>query len=252
MDLSNSTSDMDTEIEIHDEIRDFHHPYTPYPIQETFMQTVWDVLEEGKIGILESPTGTGKSLSLICGGVTWLREWKGRVFEGLVEGNGGGDGNGGEGFTISGLASSSEPEWVIEAARERRKRELVSRREEMERRLERIREKERRERDRMTGKGDGRSGKRRKIGGDGDGDMKGESAGGNEDGFLLEDWDSDGEAGGSGKKGTGDETIFSKETLELKKSVGLWSKGVEDEDEEPDDEMKVFMNFDNFMLITDR
>ncbi len=38
----------------------FHHPYTPYAIQETFMQTVYDVLEkgEGQVGILESPTGT--------------------------------------------------------------------------------------------------------------------------------------------------------------------------------------------------
>ncbi|KAK6596950.1 ATP-dependent rna helicase chl1 [Botrytis cinerea] len=62
MNLSNNTSDMDTEIEIHSPGRDWHHPYTPYPIQETFMQTVWEVLEEGKIGILESPTGTGKSL----------------------------------------------------------------------------------------------------------------------------------------------------------------------------------------------
>ena len=37
---------------------DFHHPYTPYDIQETFMETVYQVLEEGKVGILESPTGT--------------------------------------------------------------------------------------------------------------------------------------------------------------------------------------------------
>jgi len=37
---------------------DFHHPYTPYSIQETFMETVYQVLEEGKVGILESPTGT--------------------------------------------------------------------------------------------------------------------------------------------------------------------------------------------------
>lgn len=37
---------------------DFHHPYTPYAVQETFMQTVYHVLDEGKIGILESPTGT--------------------------------------------------------------------------------------------------------------------------------------------------------------------------------------------------
>ena len=40
------------------EKRDFHHPYTPYTIQETFMQTVYQVLEDSKIGILESPTGT--------------------------------------------------------------------------------------------------------------------------------------------------------------------------------------------------
>jgi chromosome transmission fidelity protein 1 len=38
--------------------RDFHHPYTPYDIQETFMETVYQVLENGKVGILESPTGT--------------------------------------------------------------------------------------------------------------------------------------------------------------------------------------------------
>jgi len=37
---------------------DFHHPYTPYPIQEDFMYTVYEVIEDGKIGILESPTGT--------------------------------------------------------------------------------------------------------------------------------------------------------------------------------------------------
>jgi len=39
-------------------LRDFHHPYTPYAIQETFMSTVYHVLEDGKVGILESPTGT--------------------------------------------------------------------------------------------------------------------------------------------------------------------------------------------------
>jgi chromosome transmission fidelity protein 1 len=39
---------------------DFHHPFTPYDVQENFMRTVYQVLEsgEGQIGILESPTGT--------------------------------------------------------------------------------------------------------------------------------------------------------------------------------------------------
>lgn len=39
---------------------DFHHPYTPYDVQETFMKTVYNVLQQGngQVGILESPTGT--------------------------------------------------------------------------------------------------------------------------------------------------------------------------------------------------
>lgn len=39
---------------------DFHHPYTPYDVQEQFMKTVYDVLQkgDGQVGILESPTGT--------------------------------------------------------------------------------------------------------------------------------------------------------------------------------------------------
>jgi hypothetical protein len=44
---------------------DFHHPYTPYAIQETFMETVYQLLEEGKVGILESPTGTVSDRSLL-------------------------------------------------------------------------------------------------------------------------------------------------------------------------------------------
>lgn len=47
---------------IHEDVTkiDFHHPYTPYEIQEQFMRTVYDVLEKGngRVGILESPTGT--------------------------------------------------------------------------------------------------------------------------------------------------------------------------------------------------
>jgi chromosome transmission fidelity protein 1 len=35
----------------------FHHPYEPYDIQLEFMQTLYDCIEQGKIGIFESPTG---------------------------------------------------------------------------------------------------------------------------------------------------------------------------------------------------
>ena len=54
--------------------RDFRHPYTPYAIQLDFMQKLYETLDAGKIGIFESPTGTGKSLSLICGSLAWLRD----------------------------------------------------------------------------------------------------------------------------------------------------------------------------------
>ncbi|XP_029768682.1 ATP-dependent DNA helicase DDX11 isoform X1 [Terrapene carolina triunguis] len=54
----------------------FPFPYTPYSIQEDFMAKLYDVLEAGKVGIFESPTGTGKSLSLICGALSWLRDFE--------------------------------------------------------------------------------------------------------------------------------------------------------------------------------
>ena len=38
--------------------RDFPFPFTPYDIQVGFMQQLYRVLENSKIGIFESPTGT--------------------------------------------------------------------------------------------------------------------------------------------------------------------------------------------------
>lgn len=36
----------------------FPFPFTPYSIQKDFMAELYQVLEAGKIGIFESPTGT--------------------------------------------------------------------------------------------------------------------------------------------------------------------------------------------------
>lgn len=46
---------------------DFHHPYTPYDVQEQFMNAVYEVLQrgEGQVGILESPTGTVREYSAV-------------------------------------------------------------------------------------------------------------------------------------------------------------------------------------------
>lgn len=52
----------------------FPFPFEPYDIQKNFMAELYQCLEQGKVGIFESPTGTGKSLSLICGALKWLKD----------------------------------------------------------------------------------------------------------------------------------------------------------------------------------
>ncbi|EDV92448.1 ATP-dependent DNA helicase DDX11 [Drosophila grimshawi] len=64
---------------------DFGFPYTPYTIQEQLMQQLFLVLESKQIGIFESPTGTGKSLTLTCGALTWLRQHEQLVRSELVQ-----------------------------------------------------------------------------------------------------------------------------------------------------------------------
>lgn len=36
----------------------YFHPYEPYSVQLEFMHALYDALEQGSIGIFESPTGT--------------------------------------------------------------------------------------------------------------------------------------------------------------------------------------------------
>ncbi|ELU04301.1 hypothetical protein CAPTEDRAFT_175213 [Capitella teleta] len=54
----------------------FAFPFEPYGIQEAFMHNLYSAIEGGQMGIFESPTGTGKSLSLICGALTWLQDYE--------------------------------------------------------------------------------------------------------------------------------------------------------------------------------
>lgn len=56
----------------------FNFPFEPYLVQLTFMKTLYKALEDGKVGIFESPTGTGKSLSIICASLAWLKEFNSR------------------------------------------------------------------------------------------------------------------------------------------------------------------------------
>ncbi|RWS24656.1 uncharacterized protein B4U80_10315, partial [Leptotrombidium deliense] len=48
-------------------------PYKPYPLQKAYMNQVLTCVSESKNGLLESPTGTGKTLSLLCSSLAWLK-----------------------------------------------------------------------------------------------------------------------------------------------------------------------------------
>lgn len=52
----------------------FPFPFEPYGIQDQFMRALYSVIENRKIGIFESPTGTGKTLSLMCSALKWLSD----------------------------------------------------------------------------------------------------------------------------------------------------------------------------------
>ncbi|KAF4391808.1 hypothetical protein F8388_017403 [Cannabis sativa] len=47
-------------------------PYKPYSIQIDFMNALYHSLNNGGVSMLESPTGTGKTLSLICSALQWV------------------------------------------------------------------------------------------------------------------------------------------------------------------------------------
>lgn len=54
----------------------FNFPFPPYDIQQSFMEKLYSVLNKRKIGIFESPTGTGKSLSLLCASLKFIHNYE--------------------------------------------------------------------------------------------------------------------------------------------------------------------------------
>ncbi|KZT56338.1 DNA repair helicase [Calocera cornea HHB12733] len=107
-------------------------PYQPYPIQLDLMKNLYEAIETKRVAIFESPTGTGKTLSLLCGSLTWLNDEKTRARDGELQQ-----------FRAS-LKFDDEPAWVLDQTVARHKKALETKEEETKARLEEARRKEQR------------------------------------------------------------------------------------------------------------
>eukprot|EP01062_Namystynia_karyoxenos_P004217 TRINITY_DN11487_c0_g1_i8.p1 TRINITY_DN11487_c0_g1~~TRINITY_DN11487_c0_g1_i8.p1 ORF type:complete len:947 (+),score=302.80 TRINITY_DN11487_c0_g1_i8:93-2843(+) len=100
--------------------RTFPFPFPPYQIQRDFMAKLWDCLEHGGIGIFESPTGTGKTLSLLNGALQWLRDHRRQMLNAAQDTQ-----------SDSQRATQREgddglPQWLLAAHRKRKREERAA------------------------------------------------------------------------------------------------------------------------------
>lgn len=102
----------------------YNHPYEPYEIQLSFMRTLYETLDSKKVGIFESPTGTGKTLSLICPTLTWVRDAEKRGLD----------------AKLKAIENSKGPEWSLTAAKEMEIENHKTRGEQLEKVVERARQ----------------------------------------------------------------------------------------------------------------
>ena len=96
-------------------------PFEPYDVQKELMGAVYGVLEKGGVGVVESPTGTGKTLSLLCSSLQWLVDRR------AVE-ECGDEARELENAAAAAESSDSEnPDWIKDFEVEKRKSRLVKR-----------------------------------------------------------------------------------------------------------------------------
>ena len=103
----------------------FNHPFEPYDVQVKLMKAIFDCIKDDGVGIFESPTGTGKSLSLICAALTWLRQQRPEELETELE------------KLLQ--TDSKTPEWLLKRAVDEKTREYLASWKEVESRLRTLR-----------------------------------------------------------------------------------------------------------------
>ncbi|PWY66189.1 DNA repair helicase [Aspergillus eucalypticola CBS 122712] len=198
---------------------DFHHPYSPYDIQLQLMRALYSCLEQGKVAVFESPTGTGKSLSLICGSLTWLRDHKRSAFQTAVD---------------NATCDDDEPEWMLDFARRESSRKMTEKRKELEERLERTRKEEEQQRIALDNPEGSR--KKQKYS-----TPSTETGGLSEEHFALDDYDSENEEHSKQRSGLAHTNELSSSTLELlERFKGQFSTAKPGSDDEDNDEVKIF------------
>ncbi|KAI8927828.1 helicase C-terminal domain-containing protein [Entophlyctis helioformis] len=136
--------------------RDFPFPFTPWNIQISFMSNLYDTLEDRKVGIFESPTGTGKSLSIVCGALKWLRDKQSASIDDILREQEAAAVAAGRPAAAA-AAADNEPDWVIAHERQQKREALAQRlaraqrrREDREMRLKRIRDRDIKESTRLA------------------------------------------------------------------------------------------------------
>ncbi|KAH2187438.1 ATP-dependent DNA helicase chl1 [Aspergillus fumigatus] len=209
------------------QLQNFNHPYSPYDIQLQFMRALYTCLEEGKVAVFESPTGKfsftcrlGKSLSLICGSMTWLREHKRKALQDTVNKASGDD--------------DGEPEWMLEFAKRESARAVTEKRRALEARLEKIKVEEEKQRHATDHPKEAR--KRRRVD-----TSSGDPGPEQDDQFILDDYDSDADERMASSKKLSDISGLSTSTLELlERFKEQFSAPVEDEIGHEDDDVKIF------------
>ncbi|KAF9331459.1 ATP-dependent DNA helicase chl1 [Podila minutissima] len=208
-------------------------PYpTPYDIQTQFMQGLFECIDRRKVGIFESPTGTGKSLSMICGAVGWLMEReraeRERPEQKLKEAE---KSETTLHSTTTSGSSNGTPDWVLQhhtasiASIARQEREVKA--QELEIRIQAVRGRERRMREDMDRKKKRQAAGMRSIGGQFaplHNDTKKKKEDPDEDyvndaEYLVDEYDSDDDRQGNGKPKRGNSGYgnVSKEVLDLLK-----------------------------------
>lgn len=100
-------------------------PYPqPYAIQIDLMCHLYEAIESRKVTVIESPTGTGKTSSLLCASLTWLHDERNRARKGKLDDAAIGD------------------DWVSIQTRDRLRRQLEAQETEYSQRLANARRKE--------------------------------------------------------------------------------------------------------------